>query len=171
MIKTGGGQGMGNLKQWRVLAPIAALLLVLVGSLGCAGSQANAKNSEEEGQAAAAPANVPAPLYYDFEDVLVPSELTINKGKTFIYHVPDFRAGVLVLKGRVQIDSLIRFFENNMARDNWRLLSSFKAARTIMFFNKPNRSCIISITEGTFYSDVEIWVVPTLEHSEQYPLK
>jgi hypothetical protein len=102
-------------------------------------------------------------LYYDFEDVLVPAELKVDKDRSFVYHAQDFRAGLLVLKGRVELNSLIRFFENNMSKDNWRLVSSFKSPRTILFFNKPNRICIINITEKWFSNEVEIWVAPILE--------
>jgi hypothetical protein len=113
----------------------------------------------------------PGPAYYDFGDVLIPLELKVDKKKSFIYHAPGFTAGVLVLNGRVELDSLIRFFENNMAKDNWRLLSSFKSPRTIMFFTKANRSCIINVTERQLKSEVEIWVAPTTEEEEATLLK
>jgi hypothetical protein len=58
-----------------------------------------------------------------------------------------------------------------MAKDNWRLVSSFKSPRTIMFFNKANRSCIINITEKSFKTDVEIWVAPSVEGTESTLLK
>jgi hypothetical protein len=108
----------------------------------------------------------PSPIYYDFGDVLIPLELEVDRDSSFIYHAPGFTAGVLALSGRVEASSLIRFFENNMAKDNWKLVSSFKSPRTIMFFNKANRSCIINITEKSFSSEVEIWVAPTLNGSE-----
>ncbi|MDY6988736.1 MAG: hypothetical protein SWQ30_11850 [Thermodesulfobacteriota bacterium] len=113
----------------------------------------------------------PEPVYYDFDDVLVPLELKVDKKKSFVYHAPDFKAGILSLSGGVEIDSVIRFFENNMAKDNWRLLSAFKSPRTIMFFNKPNRSCIINITERQFKTEVEIWVAPTVGQEEAPELK
>jgi len=104
--------------------------------------------------------------YHDFEDVLVPLELQVDKGKSFVYHAPGFKAGIISLSGRVEVESLIRFFENQMAKDNWRLMSVFKAPRTIMFFNKPNRSCIIIITEKQFKTEVDVCVVPTMEEEE-----
>jgi hypothetical protein len=104
-----------------------------------------------------------APIYHDFEDVLVPSELKVDRKKSFVHHAPEFRAGVLVLTGRVEINSIVRFFENNMAKDNWRLVTSFRAPRTMMIFEKPNRDCIINITEKQFKTEVEIWVAPTTE--------
>ena len=150
-------------KTW-VLVGILAVLCMLTMSVGCASLQSESVSADEgEPEATFAAEETPGPLYYDFGDVLVPVELTIDKKKSFVYHAPGFTAGVLALTGRVDVNSLIRFFENNMAKDNWKLVSAFKSPRTIMFFNKPNRSCIINITEGSFSSQVEIWVAPTME--------
>ena len=72
-------------------------------------------------------------LYYDFQDVLVPGELKVDKKGSFVYRTSGFSAGVLVLTGRVELGSLIAFFENNMAKDNWRPLSSFKFPRATIW--------------------------------------
>ena len=70
-------------------------------------------------------------------------------------------AGVIVLKGRVELGSLITFFENHMARDNWQVVSTFKSTRTLLLFQKENRWCVINITDDTYNTHVEIWVAPT----------
>jgi hypothetical protein len=113
----------------------------------------------------------PSPLYYDLGDVLGPPELKVDKKSSFIYRTPGFSAGVLVLNGRVELSSLIQFFKNNMAKDNWIPVSSFKSPRTIMLFQKENRWCIINITEKQFNTNVEIWVAPTIQHAETGLLK
>lgn len=102
------------------------------------------------------------PLYYDFQDVLVPGELKVDKKGSFVYRTSGFSAGVLVLTGRVELGSLIVFFENNMAKDNWRPLSSFKFPRAMMLFEKENRYCVISISEGGFNTHCNIWVAPLI---------
>ena len=101
-------------------------------------------------------------MYYDFGDVLIPKELKIDKGSSFIYSAPGFSAGVLALSGRVNVSSLCSFFEENMAKDNWKLVVSFKSPRTLMLFQKENRWCVINITDGKFSTEVEIWVAPTV---------
>ncbi|MBW1740694.1 MAG: hypothetical protein JRJ42_06090 [Deltaproteobacteria bacterium] len=166
-----GGMVMANLRRCRILVGISAVLLVFIFFLGCTRLKTSTKSSERPEPVAKRHDKTPAPLYYDFEDVLVPSELKVDKKKSFVYHAPDFSAGVLVLKGRVEVNSLVRFFDNNMAKDNWRLVSSFKSPRTIMFFNKPNRGCIINITEKQFTTEVEIWVAPTMVTGEEGLLK
>lgn len=124
---------------------------------GCAGS----KVKKGEAAPSARQEKGPVPLYYDFGDVLVPSELKVDKDASFVFRTPGFSAGVMALKGRVEINSLIDFFYNNMNKDNWKLVSYFKSRRTIMLFNKENRWCVINITEGDFTTYTEIWVSPT----------
>jgi len=111
------------------------------------------------------------PSYYDFGDVLIPRELKIKKKLSFVYRTPGFTTGVLTLTGRVEINSLIAFFENNMSKDNWREISSFKSPRTIMLFQKEHRFCVINIIDQEPKVRVDIWVSPTIEESESGLLK
>lgn len=132
------------------------MAVMALAVVGCAGSKL------KEGESPSAQKDQgPVPLYYDFGDVLVPSELKVDKNSSFVFRTPGFSAGVLALKGRVEVNSLIDFFNNNMAKDNWKLVSYFKSRRTIMLFNKENRWCVINITEGDFNTFTEIWVSPT----------
>jgi hypothetical protein len=105
---------------------------------------------------AAKPENVPT--YYDFGDVLVPKELTVDTKNSFVFRTPGLTVGMLSLKGRVQVNTLPTFFENKMPVDGWRLISSFEGKRTMMLFQKNNRWCVINITDSQFNTTVEIWV-------------
>ncbi len=137
-----------------------ALVLALALTLGgCTALQSQGGTGGNAGAAAQDPGA--APLYYDFGDVLIPSEMQVNKKSSFVYRAPGFSAGVLSLKGRVDSASLIAFFENNMAKDNWQLVSSFKSIRSILLFHKDSRWCVVNITEKEFYTYAEIWVAPT----------
>lgn len=159
---------MTDLRRFGMFVCISALLVAFTIFLGCARLKTSTKGAKRAEPAASKQDKTPASLYHDFEDVLAPSELKVDKKRSFVfYHAPDFTAGVLVLTGRVEVKSLIRFFENNMAKDNWRLASSLKSPCTIMFFNKPNRGCIINITEKQFKTEVEIWVAPTTGSVEE----
>lgn len=114
-----------------------------------------------------------APLYYDFGDVLIPRELEVDKKSSYIVQSPGFLTGILSLKGNVERNSLIAFFENNMAKDNWRQISLFKSPRTstIMLFQKENRWCVISIDEKDYNTYVEIGVAPAMNEPEPGLLK
>jgi len=112
-----------------------------------------------------------APRYYDFEDVLVPSELKAQNSKTFVFRTPGLTAGVLSFTGRVELNSLITFFEHSMAADKWNPVGSFKSPRSILLYQKSNRWCVISITENDFTTDVDIWVGPSPEEQQNQPEK
>jgi hypothetical protein len=140
-----------------ILAFMVAMIVAIAGcsSLTKKDKQATAPSSGEQ-----ASGGVSA-RYYDFGDVLVPKELKVDKKSSFIYQTDGFSAGVLVLKGRIETSSLIDFFENNMAKDNWKNISTFKSERTMLLFQKANRWCVMNITDETFNTYVEIWVAPT----------
>ncbi|CAN2043667.1 Lipoprotein [Candidatus Magnetomoraceae bacterium gMMP-1] len=133
------------------------IIMILPFTVGCMGlfNQNTKKTSPTQ-------VKKPSSFYYDFGDVLIPKELKINQKASFIFRAGANTAGVMVLKGGVELSSMINFFSNNMAKDNWRLISTFKSPRTLMLFKKDNRWCIINITEHEFSSSqVEIWVAPT----------
>lgn len=141
---------------------VIGLTILLVFGLTLAGCTALQSQGKGDGSdSIAAQDKGTAPLYYDFGDVLVPSEMKVDKKTSFVYRTPGFSAGVLSLKGRVDSGSLIAFFENNMAKDNWQMISSFKSVRSIMLFHKDSRWCVVNITEKDFYTYAEIWVAPT----------
>jgi len=134
---------------------VVALLSLLLG--GCASQKGASRDASVENS------DPNAPLYYDFGDVLVPREMKVDKNASFVFRTPGLSAGVLSMKGRVEGHSLIQFFENNMANDNWSLVSAFKSYRNIMLFKKESRWCVINITEKKMYTYLEIWVSPTVE--------
>ena len=101
------------------------------------------------------------PVYHDFDDILVPSRYKLNKKSTFVFQTPGLMAGVLVFKGKIKLSADINFFNENMLRDNWNLVTSFKSPRTMLIYNKENRWCVINISIKE--SKMEIWVAPTIE--------
>jgi hypothetical protein len=151
---------LGNTIMWGI-GSLAACFLWLAG---CYGSSYNKSSSSTPIPSQTGKGS--APLYYDFGDVLVPNEMKIDTKLSFVYRTPGFSAGVLTLKGRVEMNSLITFFETHMPKDNWSPVSSFKSQRTIMMFKKNNRWCVINITEKQFHTLAEVWVAPTTDESE-----
>jgi hypothetical protein len=146
---------------------MSAVILLLFA--GCSTLKTDEKESFSTSSFFSSKEDVPS--YYDFRDVLVPKELKMDKSSSFVYTAPGFSAGVLALNGRVDAGSLCAFFEENMAKDNWKLIVSFKSARTIMLFQKENRWCVINITDGKFTTDVEIWVAPSVTEGARGLLK
>jgi len=111
------------------------------------------------------------PLYYDFGDILLPSELKIDKEETYIVEGPGFLTGILKLKGKVERTSLITFFRNNMAKDNWKAITSFKTPKkVILLYQKKIRWCIINITETQYHTYVEVGVAPSIVEKRESDL-
>lgn len=137
----------------------AAVLLALLMITGCSSLRSTGDSSM--GGVSGPVSGGPGSLYYGFTDVLIPGELKENKKGSYIVQSNGFAAGVLSFKGRVDRGSLISFFRENMAKDNWRPVASFTSNRTILLFQKENRWCVINITDGDFYVNLEVGVVPT----------
>lgn len=133
-------------------------ILLLVGA-GCASREKSRDTSEETGEKKSE-VEAPAPVYYDFVDILIPAELSLVKKSSFVYSTPSFSAGVLVFEGYVQGESLVNFFTTNMPKDGWTLKSSFRYRRVILSFEKEQRSCLVSVAEFPLKTRVEIWVAP-----------
>jgi hypothetical protein len=98
-------------------------------------------------------------VYYDFEDVLIPVELSVVQDKSMIVSPPGFTSGIMMLKGRVERRSLINFFNNNMLKDNWTMVSQIASPNmAILVFEKPMKSAVISIKSEHIYTYVEVGV-------------
>jgi uncharacterized protein YceK len=133
---------------------------VIAVTMGCS-TVTSKQQSASSGNRSVSGASDNAPVYHDFGDVMLPRDLKVDLKNSFIFHTQEFRAGVLVLTGGVDSGSLYTFFENGMPTDGWQQLSGIKAPRSMMLFKKESRWCVISIDDGRFSTQVEIWVAPT----------
>jgi uncharacterized protein YceK len=141
-------------------------LLVLILTVILAGSGCSVLKSKK-GPGASTPGVAAQPsqsqtVYMDFGDVLLPTDLKVDNDDSFVFSAAGLTAGVLSLKGRVEVESLIAFFENRMPEDGWQMISEIKAGRSMLLFRKQARWCVISIEEGQMSTHVQIWVAPTL---------
>jgi len=131
----------------------------------CATTDSNTSTGETS-QAAIQKDQGSTSAYREFGDVLIPSEMEPVSDASFVYVTSGLAVGVLSVKGHVDTDSLISFFQNNMAKDNWKLISYFKSPKTLMLFRKETRWSAINITEGPYYAYAEIWVAPTVGNTD-----
>jgi len=149
-------------KSQRRLLGLGLAAIFVLSAMGCTSVLSNQGKADPKKD---------VPMYMDFGDVMVPKELKVVKEQTFIYRTAGHTSGVLTLKGAVEMNSLIAFFENNMTKDNWNKLSEFKSPRTVLLFQKETRYCVINIVEGQYDARVEIWVAPTMMQGESGLLK
>jgi len=102
-----------------------------------------------------------APLFYDFEDIPIPQEMDMINDESRVFMVGQFKSGVLVFKGRVEPNSLVDFFQAAMVREKWQLKSGFRYNRSVLVFEKPQKTCVIIIYSRLFYTYLEVYVAPT----------
>lgn len=139
---------------------IIALCLCLGLAGGCSLKSGGVSSNPEPGKTDQAAPATPRFKYYDFDDVPIPDEMQHQVKKSFIAETPQVKLGISIFEGRVDAMSLANFFQTYMPKDNWMLRSSLKSVRTIMVFEKADRNCIISITDGEFKTYMEVWVAP-----------
>ena len=84
-------------------------------------------------------------IKFRFEDVPVPSSMTLDEDKSFIFETKFIRAGILVYRGDFITSELISFFKKRMPEYQWELISSFEHRDTLMTFLKDGWSCVIHI--------------------------
>lgn len=139
------------------LVAMGAIVACMIILAGCSGMQFGrgggaATQSVDQG---------PVPSYLDFGDILIPREFKINKKKTFLVKSSGLVTGVLALKGRVDVLSLVNFFKMSMPKDGWNFITSFEAPeKTIMMFQKGQRWSVINITGNAWSTYLEIAVAP-----------
>ena len=115
-------------KKWTV-ALVLVFLLAWVW-LGCSTTTRQTGNepSKSPGQETEGLSSKYGGRYYSFDDVLVPGELNYKPSRSFVYETPEFKAGALFFtKWRLDVDSLINFFNYNMEKDHWKPINSYRA--------------------------------------------
>jgi hypothetical protein len=146
--------------RWYMALPALFLpMLLLLTFTGCATSTLSEQTpAPGEPPPATKAVEYETARYYDFEDVPIPAEMELKTDRSFVFQAPEFAAGLLAFSGRVELNSLISFFRIKLPDDGWRFLSSIKSPKTILFFQKGNRLCIITIISKAFTTDAEILV-------------
>lgn len=149
-----------NLKFFLNIMVVGVLALSV---LGCSVFENFSKSEDDQSSGTKAKSRKTTAVYYDFEDILIPMELSVVNDRTVVVSTPGFTSGILTLKGRVERRSLFNFFSNNMQKDNWTVLSQIKSpGTTIMVFQKSSRTAVITIRDEQIYTYVEVGVAPTV---------
>ncbi len=136
--------------QKKLVRAMFLVLLLGVAGMGCS----TTATEQQQGQ----PVTGPTPagqaewtevgrIYLD--DVRVPSELNYDADESILYETTKFKAGVLRFsKWRLDVQSIIDFFMFNMVREKWTFVNSFKGKESYLSFSKPDKTCLIRITES-----------------------
>lgn len=150
---------------FRFASSLLILILLAMSGISCAGLQPQGDDASADASLSAdAPPRDEAyeelNYYYDFDDVLVPKDLKMDPNDSFVFETPQFKTGILKFNGRVDSFSLVDFFNTNLTKDGWKKHSSYKAKKSILVYEKQNKSCFISVLDESFSNTrVEILVV------------
>jgi len=102
--------------------------------------------------------------YYDFDDILIPKEISYVEDESYKLDNAKFRAAIMKFKGRVEILELVQYFVNNMSKDNWTLVSNNKASKVhVLNFEKFNKSCVIHVDDSFGSATTTIFAVEVKE--------
>jgi hypothetical protein len=150
-----------NASRKAVIVILTLMIAIALGAVGCSSLKTKKSTSGSTNSTRFATAKSKT-VYYDFGDILLPSQLSVNDNESFVFTTKGLTAGVLSLKGGLTAKSLISFFCNKMPVDGWRMINKFAGQRNMMLFQKQARYCTITIDEGRWSTVVEIWVAPAM---------
>ena len=107
-------------------------------------------------------ATTPVNMLEEFDDIPVPVELSRDDEQSSVYEAPGFAVGVIVYDGYYKSASISNFFKAEMPKYEWQFINAFsEGVRYTLTFLKANRSCSITIEEGSLSTRVVVRVGPT----------
>ncbi len=144
---------MNQMKKGATVGKLITLAMILMVFAAC--------QSMDKGDTKKVEAQKRLPDVREFEDVLVPRDMLVDRDASFVYSGAGQPMGLLRMSGRVDATSLMRFFKTNMPNDGWQMVSELRAPQSFLMYQKAKRMCVILIEDGTFQTFADIWVVPS----------
>ncbi|MBM9535737.1 hypothetical protein [Desulfobulbus alkaliphilus] len=100
----------------------------------------------------------------DITDISMPAELKWDRRGSLGIKTESFRGGIWRYRGRVEILSLKDFMISSMQGNNWRLAGETTSKDIMLAFVKPNKTCMIFITDG-FLGRTELTLYITMDQT------
>lgn len=149
----------------RALQLLAGLALVWALASGCAQSAGSAGAAGQTGGVTAGAPKDRGALNMIFPDFPVPRQLEVMTDESFILSLPQFRGGIIVLKGSIPPESVQNFFLAELPKRGWQFVSSLASKASFLAFKKDaGGQCLIKYQGLPFKrSKVEIWLAEPLE--------
>jgi hypothetical protein len=138
----------------KIASPAALLILFLFAQWALVGC---ASTSPKGGGAASSETAIKA-SFSGFEDVMIPSDISVDRKKSQVYSAGKFKVGLLTFKGRVEPESLADFFQTNLPRNGWKLMTNLKDRAQTLIFLRDERVCMITISENWWNTVCEVRV-------------
>jgi hypothetical protein len=124
----------------RIFWARVVIILLIVGVLGCQNLFSYRTIPEREQEV-----TQPTSTSYRFEDIPLPSGMTLNQKESFLYETRATKAGLLIYEGKGEMGKLSTFFKQQMPKYQWRLVSNFELNNVMLSFIKEGWSSIIYI--------------------------
>ncbi len=107
---------------------------------------------------AACASSPPKQARSEFEDIPVPTGMTLDWNKSTVIESPSLKAARLVYKGRVQPDSLGLVYRTTLEANGWHHVTSTTSSEksTTQVYEKSGNSLHVLIYEGIYYTWVEV---------------
>lgn len=81
-------------------------------------------------------------------DIELPSDLEWDSDKSMAINTDSFKGGLYHYSGRLELLSLKEFIKRSMANNQWKLVGEADYKQTMLAFIKPNKTCMIMLSEG-----------------------
>ena len=125
------------------------LLLILCCLLALTSAGCASRTGQETGEARHSAGQIQSNSFADnISDIPIPPAMTKQQDESMTINTESFRGGVLVYTGKASMASLRDYMLAAMQDYQWRLVGETAAKDTLLAFAKPNRTCMITITES-----------------------
>ncbi|MGD9949548.1 MAG: hypothetical protein AB7U29_13875 [Desulfobulbus sp.] len=95
----------------------------------------------------------------DIKDITLPVELVWDRKDSMVIKTESFRGGIFSYKGRAEVMSLKDYMVASMKDNKWRLVGETASKNIMLAFVKPNKTCMMVISEGMFSkTDLKLYV-------------
>lgn len=86
----------------------------------------------------------------DIQDIIMPSEMEWDRSRSMAIKTESFHGGVWHYSGKVETMSLKDYMFSAMQDTNWKLVGEAASTDIMFAFVKPNKTCMMIISEGDF---------------------
>ncbi len=84
----------------------------------------------------------------DYSDISLPLDMEYLNDKSMAIRTDSFQGGILQYSGRVELSSLKDFVVVSMQNNKWKLVGEAQYENILLAFIKPNKTCMVVMTEG-----------------------
>jgi len=125
----------------KIICCTGIVIILALGVCGCSDLFVTRTTIQERDSAV----RRPIPTSYGFEDIPLPSGMTLNRKESFVYETKATKAGLLVYEGKGEMEKLANFFKQQMPNHQWRMVSNFELHNVMLIFIKEGWCSVIYI--------------------------